>query len=112
MSTQELLTFLFNAIALGFIIIATMDFGTRLVVAYKQVSSTSNLPSTSTRKPISKLPLAVKPQELGQLPDPWLLPAAENLPLKQLLSTEFFKREEEAEIASKILLAHKQQKHL
>ena len=74
MSTQELLTFLFNAIAVGFIIIATMDFGTRLVVAYKQVSSTSNLPSTSTRKPISKLPLAVKPQGLGQLPDPWLLP--------------------------------------
>ena len=40
------------------------------------------------------------------------MPAAENLPLKQLLSTESFKREDKAEIASKILLAHKQQKHL
>ena len=91
MSTQELLTFLFNAIALGFIIIATMDFGTRLVVAYKQVSSTSNLPSTSTRKPISKLPLAVKPQGLGQLPDPWLLPVqakGEIVPLTNLAQGE------------------------
>ena len=112
MSTQELLTFLFNAIALGFIIIASMDFGTRLVVAYKQVSSTSDSPSTSTQKPISKLPLAVKSQELGQLPDPWLLPVAENLQLLRFPSTEFFKREDKAEIASKILLAHKQQKHL
>lgn len=41
MSTQELLTFLFNAIALGSIIIALMDFGTRLVTAYKQVSIAS-----------------------------------------------------------------------
>ncbi|PSB25946.1 hypothetical protein [Chlorogloea sp. CCALA 695] len=91
MSTQELLTFLFNAIALGFIIIASMDFGTRLVTAYKQVSSTSNSPSTSTQKPISKLPLAVKQQELGQLPDPWLLPVqdkGEIVPLTNLAQGE------------------------
>ena len=91
MSTQELLTFLFNAIALGFIIIASMDFGTRLVVAYKQVSSTSNSPSTFTQKPISKIPLAVKPQELGQLPDPWLLPVqdkGEIVPLTNLAQGE------------------------
>ena len=87
MFTQELLTFLFNAIALGFIIIASMDFGTRLVVAYKQVSSISNSPSASTQKPISKLPLAVKQQQLGQLPEEWLLPVqdkGEIVPLTNL----------------------------
>ena len=50
MSTQELLTFLFNAkpcvracaIALGFITIAAMDFGTRLITLYKQISVVSN----------------------------------------------------------------------
>ena len=91
MSTQELLTFLFNVIALGFIIIAAIDFGTRLVIAYKQVSSTSNPPSTSTRKQISKLPLAVKQQELDQLPDPWLLPVqdkGEIVPLTNLAQGE------------------------
>ena len=112
MSTQELLTFLFNAIALGFITIASIDFGTRLVIAYKQVSIALDFPLTNPQEPSGQLPLAVKQQELGQLPDPWLLPVAENLQLLQLPSTEFFKREDETEIASKILLAQKQQKHL
>jgi hypothetical protein len=114
MSTQELLTFLFNAIALGFTIIATMDFGTRLVVAYKQVSITSNSPKKqpSLQQLQAQLSYSAIPQKLPKLPDPWLLPVAENLPLKQLPSTEFFKREDKAEIVSNILLAHKQQKHL
>lgn len=104
MSTQELLTFLFNAIALGFIIIAAMDFGTRLVVAYKQLSI-QQLPTQLLRSGI--------PQTLPQLPDPWLLlPVAENPLLLQLPSTEFFKGENKAKIASKILLTHEQQKHL
>ena len=81
MSTQELLTFLFNAIALGFIIIAAMDFGTRLVIAYKQVSIASNSPSTNTKQPNNQLHPTAKLQELPQLPDPWLLPVAENLPM-------------------------------
>ncbi len=120
MSTQELLTFLFNAkpcvracaIALGFITIASIDFGTRLVIAYKQISIALDSPSTSTQKPISKLPIAVKPQELGQLPDPWLLPVEENPLLLQMPSTEFLKGEDKAKIASTILLTHEQQKHL
>ena len=89
-----------------------MDFGTRLVTAYKQVSIAIDLPLTNPQQPSGQLPLVVKPQELGQLPDPWLLPVAENPLLLRYPSTEFFKREDEAEIASKILMAHKQQKHL
>ena len=112
MSTQELLTFLFNAIALGFITIASIDFGTRLVIAYKQVSIASDSPLTNPQQPNGQLPLTAKQQELGQLPDPWLLLVAENPLLLRFPSTEFFKREDKAEIASKILLAHKQQKHL
>ena len=112
MSTQELLTFLFNGIALGFIIIAAMDFGTRLVVALKQVSIALDSPLTKIQQPSGQLPLNAKLQELGQLPDPWLLPTAEALQLLRFPSTDFFKREDKAEIASKILLAHKQQKHL
>ena len=112
MFIPELLTFLFNVIALGFIIIASMDFGTRLVVAYKQVSIALDSPLNNPQQPSGQLPLTIKPQELAQLPDPWLLPVAENLQLLQLPSTEFFKRKDKAEIASKILLAHKHQKHL
>jgi len=114
MSTQELLTFLFNAIAISFITIASIDFGTRLVVAYKQVSIASIPPKKqpSLQQLQAQIPRSAIPQKLPQLPDPWLLPVAENLPLKQLPSTEFFKREDKAEVASKILLAHKQQKHL
>ena len=92
MSTQELLTFLFNAIALGFIIIASIDFGTRLVIAYKQVSIALDSPSTSTQKRISKLPLAVTPPQLPlpQLPDPWLLLLEDKyeLPMLKLVQTK------------------------
>ena len=114
MFIQELLTFLFNAIALGFMIIATMDFGTRLVVAYKLVSIASIPPKKqpSIQQLPTQLPRSGIPQTLTQLPDPWLLLVAENLPLLQLPSTEFFKGEDKAEIASKILLTHEQQKHL
>lgn len=115
MSTQELLTFLFKAIALGFITIASMDFGTRLVVAYKQVSIASVPPKKqpSIQQLPTQLPRSGIPQTLPQLPDPWLLlPVAENLQPLQLPSTEFFKGEDKAKIASKILLIHEQQKHL
>ncbi len=111
MSTQELLTFLFNAIALGFITIASIDFGMRLVVAYKQVSIPPKKQLSIQQLP-TQLPRSGVPQELPQLPDPWLLPVAENPLLLRYPSTEFFKREDEAEIASKILMAYKQQKHL
>ena len=112
MSTQELLTFLFNAIVLGFITIASIDFGTRLVIAYKQVSIALDSPLTNPQQSSGQLPLTIKPEELGQLPDPWLLPVAENPLLLRLPSTEFFKREDKAEIASKILMAHQQQRYL
>ncbi len=39
MSTQELLTYLFDALALGFLAIAAIDFGTRAVAFYNQVGS-------------------------------------------------------------------------
>ena len=112
MSTQELLTFLFNAIALGFITIASIDFGTRLVIAYKQVSIALDFPLTNPQEPSGQLPLAVKQQELGQLPDSWLLPVAENPLQLRFPSPEFFKREDKAEIVSNILVAQKEPKHL
>lgn len=91
MSTQELLTFLFNTIALGFIAIASMDFGTRLVVAYKQVSITSISPKKqlSIQQLPTQLPLTVNPQELPQLPDPWLsLPVEQAVVLVKLVKKE------------------------
>ena len=91
MSTQELLTFLFNAIALGFITIASMDFGTRLVVAYKQVSiaSISLKKQLPIRQLPTQLPLTVNPQELPQLPDPWLsLPVEEAVVLVKVVQKE------------------------
>ena len=112
MSTQELLTFLFNGIALGSIIIAAIDFGTRLVIAYKQVSIALDFPLTNPQEPSGQLPLAVKQQELGQLPDSWLLPVAENPLQLRFPSPEFFKREDKAEIVSNILVAQKEPKHL
>jgi hypothetical protein len=90
MSTQELLTFLFNAIALGFLTIAVIDFGTRAVAVYKQVFSTSNSSKSATLQPINQLPLVAIPQVLSQLPDPWLLPV-EN---KVNISTKTFPREQ------------------
>ena len=90
MSTQELLTFLFNAIALGFLAMAAMDFGTRAVAAYKQVSPRSSSPLTFTQQPSVKLPLVATPQKLPQLPDPWLLPlpAQEAVGLVKLVQKE------------------------
>jgi hypothetical protein len=90
MSTQELLTYLFNAIALGFTIIAAMDFALRLVAAHKQVSPHSSSPLTSTQQPSLKLPLVTIPQVLSQLPDPWLLPlpAQEAVGLIKLVQKE------------------------
>lgn len=79
MSNQELLTFLFNAIALGFLAIAAIDFGTRAVTVYKQVSIASSLPLTSAQQRTRELPPSSIPQVLPQLPDPWLLP----LPVKE-----------------------------
>ena len=83
MTTQELLTYLFNAIALGFLAIAAIDFGARSVAVYKQVSSTSNLPLTATPQPINQLPLVAIPQVLPHLPDPWLLP----LPVEEAVAS-------------------------
>ncbi len=82
MSTQELLTYLFNAkpcvracaIALGFLAIAAIDFGTRAVVVYNQVKVASLSPSINIEKLVTQLSLAPIPQVLPQLPDPWLLP--------------------------------------
>jgi hypothetical protein len=87
MSAQELLTYSFNAkpcvcacaIALGFLAIAAVDFGTRAVAVYNQVKAASNSPLTNIQQPLTKLPLAVTPKELPQLPDSWLLP----LPVKE-----------------------------
>ncbi len=79
MSTQELLTYLFDAIALGFLAIASIDFGTRAVAVYNYVKVASNLPSTNIQPPLTKLPPPVTLKELPQLPDPWLLP----LPVKE-----------------------------
>ncbi len=74
MSNQELLTYLFNAIALGFLAIAAIDFGTRAVAVYNQVKVASLSPSTNIEKPLTQLSLAPIPQVRPQLPDPWLLP--------------------------------------
>ncbi len=74
MSNQELLTYLFNMIALGFLTIAVIDFGTRAVAVYNQVKVTSLSPSTNVEKPLTQLSLAPIPQVRPQLPDPWLLP--------------------------------------
>ena len=91
MSTQELLTFLFNATALGFIVIALMDFGTRLVTALKQVSIASIPPrkQPSVQQLPTQLPHSAIPQELPQLPDPWLsLPVEEAVVLVKLVEKE------------------------
>jgi len=90
MSAQELLTFLFNTIALGFTIIAAIDFGTTLVAAYKQVSVISNSPKTNTQQPTNPLPMVAIPEKLLQLPDPWLLPLTDKhqLALIKLVQTK------------------------
>lgn len=67
MSAQESLTFLFNAIALGFLAIATIDLSQEIVKLYKQVFIAPQKPTSSHSQP----------QALPQLPDPWLLPVEE-----------------------------------
>lgn len=67
MSCQQLLTFLFDAIALGFICIATIDLSREIIALYKQVFVAPPQPPLTNPQP--------KP--LSQLPDPWLLPTAE-----------------------------------
>lgn len=74
MPTQEVLTQLFNALALGFALVAAMDFGTRLLVAYKQVSTVSSSPLTEIGQLTSQSPPVMTLQKLPQLSDPWLLP--------------------------------------
>lgn len=69
MSAQESLTFLFDAIACGFITIAVIDLSQEIIALYKQVFvAPIQLPLTNS-----------KPQALQQLPDPWLLPQEEAL---------------------------------
>lgn len=63
MSTQELLTYLFDAIAISFISVALFDFTIRATALYSQISANptpAKLGSTTTQLP--------------QIPDPWLLP--------------------------------------
>ncbi len=90
MSNQEMLTYLFNAIALGFLAIAAIDFGIRVVAVYNQVKVVSNSPLTNIEKPLTKLPPAATPKELPQLPDPWLLPspAEESVVLVKVVQKE------------------------
>lgn len=64
MSAQESLTFLFDAIALSFIAIATIDFSREIIKLYKQVFITPTQPPSNNSQS----------QVLSQLPDPWLLP--------------------------------------
>lgn len=62
MSTQELLTYLFDAIALGFLAIAAIDFSTRAVAVYNQVKVASNSPLTNSEKLVTQLPQAATPK--------------------------------------------------
>ncbi len=94
MSTQELLTCLFNAIALGFLTIAAIDFGTRALAVYNQVKVTSNSPLTNIQPPLTQLPPPATLQKFPQLPDPWLPP----LPV--------------GEAVASVKLVQKEQKHL
>lgn len=96
MSTQELLTNLFNVIALGFTLIAAIDFTLRLVVVYQQVSiaSSSSKKELPAQQSISELSSVAVPQVLLQLPDPWLLP----LPVEEAVAS--------------VKLVQKEQKHL
>ncbi len=90
MSAQELLTYLFNAIALGFITIAGIDFATISVVVYNQVTVASKSPLTNIQQPLTQLPLFAIPEKLLQLPDPWLLPLTDKhqLALIKLVQTK------------------------
>lgn len=70
MSTQESLTFLFDAIACGFIVIATIDLSREIITLYKQTFVARQKPTLIT---------SPQPQQLSQLPDPWLLPQEETV---------------------------------
>lgn len=69
MSTQESLTFLFDAIACGFVVIATIDLSREIIALYKQIFVA----------PPKALLNNSQPQQLSQLPAPWLLPTASAL---------------------------------
>jgi hypothetical protein len=90
MSTQEMLTYLFNAITLGFLTLAAIDLGTRGVAVYNQVKVASNSPLTNIQQPLTKLPIAANSQKLIQLPNPWLLPlpVEESVVLVKLVQKE------------------------
>ncbi len=73
MNAQDFLTFLFDAIALSFLTIATIDFITGLMPRLK-ISSISR----------GQLNLFDhKPEPLPLLPDPWILPLDEAIPRPQ-----------------------------
>ncbi len=94
MSNQELLTYLFNAIALGFLAIAAIDFGTRAVAAYNHVKVASNSPLPNVQLSLAQLSSPATLQKFPQLPDPWLLP----LPVGESIAS--------------LKLVQKEQKHL
>ncbi len=75
MSAQELLTFLFNAIALSFIVIAAFDLGQEIIALYKQVFNT----------PVQLSLIASQPQ---LLPDPWLTPLAQAVAPAQITQAQ------------------------
>ncbi len=78
MSAQESLTFLFDAIALSFIVIVTIDLSREIIALYKQTFITPQQPILPTSQP----------QQLSQLPDPWLLPTAEVLASAKLTQVQ------------------------
>ncbi len=83
MSTQELLTLLFDAIAISFIAITIFDFSERVTALYKQISNPT---------PVK---LDDSTPQLPQISDPWLLPI-----------------EERTEVLSSIKLVQKEQRFL
>lgn len=88
MNTQEVLTQLFNAISLGFVLVLAMDFSREIITLYKKVFVTSVAPKNTHW--LSSLPVITTPQALLQLPDPWSLPLEESheLPPVKLVQTE------------------------
>lgn len=68
MSFQASLTFLFDALALGFIVIVTIGLSREVITLYKQTFVARQKPTLLTNP---------QPEHLSQLPDPWLLPTAE-----------------------------------
>lgn len=67
MSAQQSLTFLFDAIAIGFITIATIDLSREIIRLYQQVFVTPTQPTLSYSQP----------QALLRLPEEWTLPVEE-----------------------------------